>query len=154
MQLKILHATTKTQHSYIYIHVYIYICVCVCVYIYINEDRTKEKSTTSGLKKEKETTSKSLSSLEVSSDNILRSQNTKTQRKPNQTKQAKSRVCRHRKGGRRLVQGKGETETSPGKMRNFLKPKVSRRETKTLHWNRKSVGSFPEVEEADVNDEF
>ena len=45
-------------------------------------------------------------------------------------------------------------EICPRETRSFLKPKVLRRETKTLHWNRKSVGSFPEVEEAGMDDEF
>ncbi|OWJ99803.1 hypothetical protein Celaphus_00015969 [Cervus elaphus hippelaphus] len=51
------------------------------------------------------------------------------------------------------VQRERRKETCPGKTRRFLKPKVSRRETKTLHSGRKSVGFFPEVEEAGMDDE-
>lgn len=77
----------------------------------LSGDRTKEKSTSSGVKKEKEREDNSIKKFYPPwrlLQTTLRSQNTKSQRKPNQTKQGMSRECWHKDGGRRLVQGKWE----------------------------------------------
>ncbi|XP_066231508.1 elongin-A isoform X1 [Saccopteryx leptura] len=115
----------------------------------LSGDGTKEKLPSSGSKKEKgrEGSSKKFPSpLETASDNHLKKQKHKDSEK---TKSDKNKQSLHS-----LDTGKGTGDMPPKtkeKLSNNLKTQEGKAKT---HSDRKSVGSLPKVEEADMDDEF
>ncbi|KAM8791308.1 elongin-A isoform 1-T1 [Rhynchonycteris naso] len=115
----------------------------------LSGDGTKEKLPSSGSKKEKgrEGSSKKFPSpLETASDNHLKKQKHKDSEK---TKSEKNKQSINS-----LDTGKGAGDMLPKakeKLSNNLKTQEGKVKT---HSDRKSVGSLPKVEEADMDDEF
>lgn len=117
----------------------------------LSGDSTKEKPPSS-VKKEKEkegsTKKKFLPPLEVASDNHLK--NKPKHRDPEKTKSDKNKQSLDS-----LDVGKGAGDPLPKvKERGSNNLKTSDGKVKTSHSDRKSVGSLPKVEEADMDDEF
>ncbi|XP_008060007.2 elongin-A isoform X1 [Carlito syrichta] len=115
-------------------------------------DSMKEKLPSSGGKKEKEREGSSLKrkclpSLETASDNHLK--------KPKHKDSEKTRSDKNKQSLNSLDTGKGAGDLLPKvkeKVSNSLKTQEGR--VKTSHSDRKSLGSLPKVEEADMEDEF
>ncbi|XP_057555681.1 elongin-A [Hippopotamus amphibius kiboko] len=112
-------------------------------------DSTKEKPPSSGVKKEKEKegSTKVLPPLEVASDNHLK--------KPKYRDPEKTKSDKNKQSLESLDIGKGAGDLLPKakeKVSNNLKTQEGK--VKSSHSDRKSVGSFPQGEEADVDDEF
>ncbi|XP_036770576.2 elongin-A isoform X2 [Manis pentadactyla] len=112
---------------------------------------TKEKLSSSGVKKEKEkdssTKKKYLPPLEAASDNHLK--------KPKHEDSEKTKSDRHRPGPDSLHTGKGAGGQLPkGKEKVSNNLKTQEGKGKTSHLDRKSAGSLPKAEEADMDDEF
>lgn len=116
----------------------------------VSGDGTKEKPPSSGVKKEKEregSTKKFLSPLEIASDNHLRKQKHKDSEKTKSDKNKQSLDS--------FDVGKGAGDLlSKAKEKVSNNLKTQDRKMKTPHSDRKSVGSLPKVEEADMDDEF
>nr|XP_003415428.1 elongin-A [Loxodonta africana] len=115
-------------------------------------DSTKEKPPSSGAKKEKEREGsnikkKLLPSLEVASDNHLK--------KPKHKDSEKTKSDKNKQSLDSLDTGRGAGDPVPKakeKASNNLKTQEGK--LKTSYLDRKSVGSFPKAEEADMDDEF
>ncbi|KAI5947145.1 elongin-A isoform X1 [Manis javanica] len=112
---------------------------------------TKEKLSSSGVKKEKEkdssTKKKYLPPSEPASDNHLK--------KPKHEDSEKTKSDRHRPGPDSLHTGKGAGGQLPkGKEKVSNNLKTQEGKGKTSHLDRKSAGSLPKAEEADMDDEF
>ncbi|KAK2507595.1 hypothetical protein MC885_017959 [Smutsia gigantea] len=117
----------------------------------LSGESTKEKLSSSGVKKEKEkesgTKKKYLPPLEAASDNHLK--------KPKHEDSEKTKSDRHRPGLDSLHTGKGAGGQLPkgkDKVSNNLKTQEGK--GKTSHLDRKSAGSLPKAEDADMDDEF
>ncbi|XP_019505656.1 PREDICTED: transcription elongation factor B polypeptide 3 [Hipposideros armiger] len=116
----------------------------------LSGDGTKEKPPSSGVKKEKEregSAKKFSSPLETAPDNHLKKQKHKDSEKTKSDKNKQSLDS--------LDIGKGAGDLlskAKEKVSNNLKTQEGK--GKTPHSDRKSVGSFPKVEEADMDDEF
>ncbi|XP_040501488.1 elongin-A [Ursus maritimus] len=118
----------------------------------LSGDSTKDKLPSSGVKKEKEkegsTKKKFLPPLEVASDNHLKN-------KPKHKDAEKTKSDKTKQSLDSLDVGKGAGELLPkvkDRVSNNLK--TSEGKVKTSHSDRKSVGSLPKAEDADMDDEF
>uniref|UniRef100_A0A4X1VU29 Elongin-A n=1 Tax=Sus scrofa TaxID=9823 RepID=A0A4X1VU29_PIG len=114
-------------------------------------DSAKEKPPSSGVRKEKEkeggTKKKVSPALDVASDNHLK--------KPKHRDPEKTKSDKNKQSLEGLDTGKGAGDLLPKvkeKVSNNLKTQEGK--AKPSHSDRKSVGSLPKAEEADVDDEF
>ncbi|XP_037684136.1 elongin-A [Choloepus didactylus] len=115
-------------------------------------ESTKEKPPSSAVKKEKERESSSskrkfLPPLEVASDNHVK--------KPKHKDSEKTKLDKNKQSLDSLDLGKGAGDLLPKvkeKVSNNLKTQEGKLKTSNL--DRKSVGSLPKAEEADMDDEF
>ncbi|XP_004850618.1 elongin-A [Heterocephalus glaber] len=114
-------------------------------------DSTKEKLPSSAVKKEKEREGSSLKkkclpSVEIASDNHLKKSKHKDSEK---TKSDKSKQSVR---GLDIGKGAGDLPKTREKVSNNLKAQEGK--VKTSNLDRKSLGSLPKVQEADMDDEF